>query len=134
MPRKKKNLNYDDYDSYQDYEDDQSAMEAAQPEVAKVSLHDFIITDKVAAFVHDYEPCDEFAPGAERFGDGELRTYFKAYVTGLGDPLWIYVEDLKLAGFRMVTSLATCKPAIFARRKYTAAVTQQHTEQEITQI
>lgn len=121
---RKKRKSYDDYDSYQDYEDEQTAMEAAQPEVAKVSLDDFVIKEKVAAFVHDYEPCDEFDangrpdPTAERFGDGELRTYFKAYVTGLGDPLGLYIEDLKLAGFRMTTSLATDKPAIFARRKY----------------
>ena len=116
MARRKKKQ-YDDYDSYQDYEDEQSAMEAAQPEVAKVSLDDFVIKEKVSAFVRDYEPCDEFDAGAERFGDGELRTYFKAYVTGLGDPLALYIEDLKLAGFRMTTSLATDKPAIFARRK-----------------
>ena len=115
MGRKKKKQY--DYDSYDEYEDDQSAMEAAQPEVAKVSLDDFVIKEKVSAFVRDYEPCDEFDPGAERFGDGELRTYFKAYVTGLGDPLQLYIEDLKLAGFRMTTSLATDKPAIFARRK-----------------
>ena len=116
MPRKRKKQ-YDDYDSYQDYEDDQSAIEAAQPDVAKVSLDDFTIQEKVSAFVHDYEPCDEFDAGAERFGDGELRVYFKAYVTGLGDPLHLYVEALKYAGFRMTTSLATGKPTIFARFK-----------------
>jgi hypothetical protein len=116
MPRRKKKQY--DYDSYDDYEDEQSAMEAAQPEVAKVSLDDFVIKEKVSAFVRDYEPCDEFDAGAERFGDGELRTYFKAYVTGLGDPLQLYIEDLKFANFKMVTSLATQKPCIFARRKF----------------
>ena len=115
---KRKKKQYDEYDSYQDYEDEQSAMEAAQPEVAKVSLTDFMVPEKVSAFVRDYEPCDEFDPGAERFDDGKLREYFKAYVTGLGDPLGLYIEDLKLDGFRMITSLATDKPAIFARRKY----------------
>lgn len=107
-----------EYDSYDEWEDDQSAMEAMQPEVAKVSLEDFVIREKVAAFQRDYEPCDEFDGGAEAFDDGQLRMYFKAYVTGLGDPLALYVDDLKLAGFRMQTSVATGKPTVFARRKY----------------
>ena len=106
-----------DYDSYEEYEDEQSAVEAAKPEVAKVSLDDFVIKEKVSAFVRDYEPCDEFDAGAEMFDDGRLREYFKAYVCGLGDPLAIYLEDLKFVNFRMVTSLATDEPAIFARRK-----------------
>lgn len=116
MPRRKKKQ-YDDYDSYQDYEDEQSAIDAAQLEVAKVSLDDFVIKEKVSAFVRTYEPCDEFDPGAEMFDDGRLREYFKAYVCGLGDPLALYIEDLKMADFRMKTSLATNEPAIFARLK-----------------
>ncbi len=116
MARKRKKQQ--DFDSYDDYEDEQSMAEQAEPEVAKISLRDFIIEEKVRAFQHDYEPCDEFDPGAEMFDDGRLREYFKAYVCGLGDPLALYVEDLKLAGFRMATSVATNEPAIFARRKY----------------
>ena len=115
MARRKKK--YQEYDSYDDYEDDQSAIDAAQPEVAKVSLDDFVIKEKVSAFVRTYEPCDEFDPGAEMFDDGRLREYFKAYVCGLGDPLALYIEDLKMADFRMETSLATNEPAIFARLK-----------------
>ena len=107
-----------DFDSYDDWEDEQPIQEQAEPEVAKISLRDFIITEKVRAFQHDYEPCDEFDAGAEMFDDGRLREYFKAYVCGLGDPLALYVEDLKLADFRMATSVATNEPAIFARRKY----------------
>lgn len=89
----------------------------AEPEVAKISLDDFVIKDKVSAFVKSYEPCDEFDPRAERFGDAELRAYFKAYVTGIGDPLSKYIEELKLGDFHMVTSVATNKPSIFARLK-----------------
>ena len=118
MARKRKKQQ--DFDSYDDWEDEQSIQEQAEPEVAKISLRDFIITEKVRAFQRDYEPCDEFDPGAEMFDDGRLREYFKAYVCGLGDPLALYVEDLKLADFRMATSVATNEPAIFARRKYTA--------------
>lgn len=117
MPRKKKK-NLFDYDTYEDYEDEQSSMDAAQPDVAKIKLEDFTIKEKVSAFVRDYTPCNEFDPGAERFGDGELREYFKAYVTGLGDPLALYIEDLKMASFRMSVSIATGKPCIFARRKF----------------
>ena len=114
---RKKRRTLDDFDSYEDYEDEMSAMEAAQPEVEHVSKQDFNIDEKMSAFIRDYEPCDEFDPGAERFGDAELRMFFKGYVHGLGDPLKLYVEDLKMAGFRMSVSLATGKPSIFARRK-----------------
>lgn len=128
MPKRKKQK--DGWESFDNFDDFMDAMQQraagttsasemdAEPEVAKISLKDFVIKEKVSAFQHDYEPCGEFDAGAERFGDGELRTYFKAYVTGLGDPLALYVEDLKLAGFRMVTSLANNKPAIFARLKF----------------
>lgn len=118
MARRKKKNDFNDYDSFQEYEDDQPATAAdAQGEAAHLS--DFMVPEKVRAFVHDYEPCDEFDPGAERFDDARLREYFKAYVCGLGDPLTLYLEDLKMASepFRMVTSLATDEPAIFARRK-----------------
>ena len=123
--RKKKQAGWDTYDNYDDFMDamkdrgDDSGS-ADVPDVEKISLRDFVIPEKVAAFVNGYEPCDEFDPGAERFGDAELRVYFKAYVTGLGDPLALYIEDLKLANppFRMQTSLADNKPAIFVKRKF----------------
>lgn len=89
-----------------------------ESEEVKVSLEDFIVKEKVNAFIRDYEPCDEFDAGAERFSDAELRMYFKAYVTTLGDPLAIYIEDLKAANFKMKTSMVVTKPCIFARRKY----------------
>ena len=120
--RKKRTL-----DDYEDWMDDEMIHPTPGPspdmggesEVEKISLRDFVIPEKVAAFVRDFEPCDEFDPGAERFDDGRLREYFKAYVCGLGDPLALYLEDLKLAPepFRMVTSVATNEPCIFARRK-----------------
>ena len=113
MKKKKKQQ---EYDSYEDWEDADSIQEQAEPEVQKISLDDFTVKQKIAAFVHTYEPCTEFDPGAERFDDARLREYFKAYVTGLGDPLHLYVDALAIqGGFKMVTSLATDKPAIFAR-------------------
>lgn len=115
---KKRKRSMDDYDSFQDYEDEQTAEDLMAPEVAKVELEHFTVDEKVSAFVHDYEPCGEFDAGVVRMGDAELREFFKAYVTGLGDPLRIYIESLKMAGFRMVVSLATGRPTVFARRKY----------------
>ena len=119
--RKKRTL-----DDYEDWMDDQttpnpsySGGESGEAEVEHISLRDFVIPEKVSAFVHTYEPCDEFDAGAERFDDARLREYFKAYVCGLGDPLALYLEDLKLAPepFRMATSLATGTPCLFCKLK-----------------
>lgn len=115
MTRKKRNRMFDDPDDFMDEPTAEDVMPDA--EVAKVSLSDFMIPAKVSAFVGSYTPCDEFDAGAERFDDSRLREYFKAYVCGLGDPLALYIEDLKMANFRMTTSLATGEPCIFARRK-----------------
>ena len=126
MPkRRKKKDGWESFDNYDDFMDSLAQRSASQvssseadaePEVQKISLDDFTVKQKIAAFVHTYEPCTEFDPGAERFDDARLREYFKAYVTGLGDPLHLYVDALAIQGdFEMVTSLATDKPAIFAR-------------------
>ena len=101
--------------------DDEQNSECLQgePEVDKVSLSDFYIPEKVSAFVQSYVPCNEGDPGYEQFDDSRLREVFKAYVCGLGDPLALYIEDLKMASppFRMQISLVTGEPCIFARRK-----------------
>ena len=121
MSKKRKKTGWEAFDNFDDFQDamndrgdDVGVTPAAPP---AVTLRDFMVPDKVSAFVHSYEPCDEFAPGAERFDDARLREYFKAYVCPLGDPLSLYIEDLKLADFRMVTSLATNIPCIFARMR-----------------
>ena len=113
MPRRKKDIDYDDY-----MDDESSAIETEQTEVAKITLRDFVVEEKVSAFVHDYQPCDEFDDGATGFDDAKLRELFKAYVCGLGDPLKLYMEDLKLAGFRMVVSVMTGELTLYAVRKY----------------
>lgn len=115
MPRKRKKQ-FDDYDDWQDA----PTADDVQPEqeVAKVSLEDFVIKEKVSAFCRSYVPCKELDPGYEVFDDVRLREVFKAYVCGLGDPLKLYVEDLKLYGnFQMEMSMATGEPCIFARRR-----------------
>ena len=113
---KKKKKKADDYD-FEDMPDAQDLM--GDGEVAKISLRDFVVEEKVAAFVRGYMPCKEGDPGYEQFDDARLREVFKAYVCGLGDPLNLYIEDLKMAEppFRMEISMATGEPCIFARRK-----------------
>lgn len=117
MGRKKKNKNqdWDDWDDAPDVSDLQPEVE-----VAKVSLSDFKIDEKVTAFVNTYVPApqgmDDTSEYVETFDDARLRSYFKAYVCGLGDPLKLYVDDLKMKGFRMQVSV-TGKPCIFAIRK-----------------
>ena len=106
MGRKKKQRDMDDWD-------DEPTTQDLQPdvEVAKVSLRDFVVPDKVSAFVRAYAPAppgmDDTSEYVESFDDERLRQFFKAYVCGLGDPLALYVEDLKMAGFQMQVSLGT---------------------------
>jgi len=115
MPRRKKRGQFDDWDDWQEA----PTADDVQPEqeVAKVSLEDFVVLEKVQAFCRAYEPCNELDEGYEQFNDAQLRQLFKATVCGLGDPLKIYIEELKLGGFHMAMSLATGEPCIFARRK-----------------
>ena len=120
MGRKKKKTIVDFMPGGDDeWDDDVQTTHGPAPETQAeaVTLRDFMVPEKVNAFVHSYEPCDEFTPGAERFDDARLREYFKAYVCPLGDPLSLYIEDLKLADFRMVTSVATNIPCIFVKLK-----------------
>lgn len=110
MSRKKKQT--------MDWDDDHVGQELMpDPEVAKISLRDFIVPAKVTAFVHGYVPCNEGDDGYEQFDDSRLREVFKAYVCGLGDPLRLYVEDLQMEGFKMTCSLVTGEPCIFARKR-----------------
>lgn len=110
MSRKKKQT--------MDWDDDQGKQELMpEVEVEKVSLRDFIVPAKVSAFVKGYVPCSEGDDGYEMFDDARLRELFKAYVCSLGDPLSLYVDDLKMAGFQMVCSIVTGEPCIFARKR-----------------
>lgn len=83
----------------------------------QVHLRDYVIEEKVSAFVRYYDSCDEFDPNCEPFDESRLRDFFKATVCGLGDPLKLYIEDLTLAGFRLEVSEATGELCLFARKK-----------------
>jgi hypothetical protein len=113
--KRKKQQDWDDWDDAPDVSDLQPEVE-----VAKVSLSDFKIDEKVTAFVNTYVPApqgmDDTSEYVETFDHARLRSYFKAYVCGLGDPLKLYIDDLKMKGFRMQVSV-TGKPCIFAIRK-----------------
>lgn len=114
MANRRKKKTPDDFD----WQDDREALDLpGEPEVEKITLEDFCVKDKVKAFVDYYEPCDELNMDAESFDDARLREYFKAYVCGLGDPLKIYVQDLKMFGFELKTSFLTGEPTIFVRPK-----------------
>lgn len=103
-----------------DWEDD-SGMDGMTPPEDKefqVYLRDFVVPDKVQAFIEAYVPADELDADAEMLDDGRLREVFKAYVCALGDPLKLYLQDLKKAGFQMRISMATGEPAIFVKPKW----------------
>ena len=102
MGKRKKQRDWEDWDD----EPDESDITPDAPEVAKISLKDFVIPEKVQAFVNAYEPCQEGDMGCEAFNDARLREFFKGYVL-----------DLKLAGFRLTVSALSEEPCIFARRK-----------------
>ena len=110
--RKKKQMDYDDWE---DAPDDAMVAEGNGDQF-QVHLSDYVIEEKVAAFVKAYKPCNEFDPGCEAFDEARLRDFFKATVCGLGDPLKLYLEDLKMAGFRMEVSEMTGDPCIFVVR------------------
>lgn len=69
-----------------------------QPEV---TLQDFVISDKIQAFCDKYKPLSHWREDCDVFTDYQLRTYFKAVVCPLGDPLAIYLQELSERGFKM---------------------------------
>lgn len=131
MAKKKRNNQggwerFDNFDDFLDAvekharkssEGEGEGADSIEPEVEKISLRDFIVPEKFSAFVRGYVPCNEGDDGYEQFDDARLREVFKAYVCTLGDPLALYMEDLKTAGFQMTISMATGEPCIFARKR-----------------
>ena len=102
-----------------EWDEESEIMEEMPTSQSKeAGLEDFIIEEKVAAFVKGYQPCDEFTDGAVGFTDAMLRELFKAYVCPQGDPLKLYMEHLKLADFRMTVSIATGELTMFAVRRF----------------
>lgn len=79
-------------------------------------LENFIIPQKVLAFVNAYNPLQEETFGCIVFNDAELRKFFKAYTSLAGDPLSIYLNLLSEYGFNMVVTMSG-EPAICVELK-----------------
>lgn len=90
---------------------------AEEQDVIRVTLADYVIGQKVIAFVETFKPTDKQTQTCEVFNDARLREFFKAVPCSLGDPLKIYIDLLKEYGFNMHVSILG-EPAIFAERKY----------------
>ncbi len=82
-----------------------------------VTLEDFFIYDKVAAFARKYRPVEEQTFSTEVFNEERLREFFKAYVFPLGDPLKLYLQELAIKGFYMSVSIMG-EPAILVEEVY----------------
>ena len=85
-------------------------------EKAEVTLQDFVIPSKIQAFCNQYKPQDRWTEDCDVFTDYQLRTYFKAVVCPLGDPLSLYLQELEMRGFRMRNDECG-EPVIYCRAK-----------------
>ncbi len=90
--------------------------EIENTEQAEVTLQDFVIPEKLIAFYSQYKPLDHWREDCDMFTDYQLRSYFKAVVCPLGDPLSLYLAELKLHGFRMHNDECG-EPVIYAARR-----------------
>lgn len=80
------------------------------------TIDDFIIPQKVKAFLDAYKNEEDEKLATIIFDEKKLREFFKAYPCSLGDPLKGYLDCLEMAGFRMQVCTAG-EPAIFVSEK-----------------
>lgn len=92
------------------------AKKTENEEQAEVTLQDYVIPSKIEAFCNQYAPADHWSEDCDVFTDYQLRTYFKAVVCPLGDPLALYLQVLALHGFKMRNDECG-EPVIYARAK-----------------
>lgn len=85
-------------------------------EKVEVTLQDFVISSKIQAFCNQYQPQDHWTEDCDVFTDYQLRTYFKAVVCPLGDPLSLYLQELEMRGFKMRNDECG-EPVIYCRPK-----------------
>lgn len=83
---------------------------------AEVTLEDFVIPAKIEAFCEQYKPIDQWREDCDVFTDYQLRSYFKAVVCPLGDPLSLYLQELAYKGFKMKNDECG-EPVIYCMRK-----------------
>lgn len=91
-------------------------QDLATTEQTEVTLQDFIIPSKVTAFCETYRPLTKWQEGCDIFTDYQLRSYFKAVVCPLGDPLTLYLQELASHGFNMRNDVCG-EPVIYAMPK-----------------
>ena len=82
-------------------------------EMTEVTLQDFIVPAKIQAFLAEYKPLNEWQEGCDTFTDYQLRSYFKAVVCELGDPLALYLQALEAHDFKMKNDVCG-EPVIYA--------------------
>lgn len=86
-----------------DEQDEQNTTVGALAQMAGLSkdhpLINFYVGNRASAFIEHYQPCDENDVGAERISEIRLRALLKAYVCNVGDPLKLYVLQLRMAGY-----------------------------------
>lgn len=85
-------------------------------EQSEATLMDFVIPAKLEAFFDEYRPAARWTEDCDIFTDYQLRTYFKAVVCPLGDPLALYLQELAKRGFKMRNDECG-EPVIYALRK-----------------
>lgn len=85
-------------------------------EKVEVTLQDFVIPAKIQAFCDQYQAQNHWTEDCDVFTDYQLRSYFKAVVCPLGDPLSLYIDELGMRGFKMRQDECG-EPVIYARRK-----------------
>lgn len=79
-------------------------------------LEDFVLPSKIEAFCEQYEPIDHWIDGCDVFTDYQLRAYFKAVVCPLGDPLSLYIQELKWRGYYMHNDVCG-EPVIYVKQR-----------------
>ena len=77
-------------------------MAKKKEEEQKAELEMFVFQEKIDAFKEHYIPCPTPSYNTEYFDEIKLRRFFQASLMFAGDPLTIYVQRLKEAGFKMV--------------------------------
>lgn len=82
-------------------------------EQSEVTLQDFVIPAKIEAFCNKYKPLSHWREDCDMFTDYQLRSYFKAVVCPLGDPLALYLQELAARGFKMIDDECG-EPVIYA--------------------
>lgn len=67
-----------------------------------VTLEDYVVLEKAAAFIQAYDPSPTESEADEVWNEARIRAFFGAYVEKThGDTLPVYLEQLKLAGFQL---------------------------------